>query len=51
VLFFVGVVRAAPSSEFGVGLAWGAAVGGVVAVVSLVRSGLRAQRREQRGKV
>jgi hypothetical protein len=51
VLFFVGVLRAAPSSEFGAGLAGGAAVGGVVAVVSLVRSGLRAQRREQRGKV
>lgn len=35
VLFFVGVVRAAPASEFGAGVAWGAAVGGVVAVLSL----------------
>lgn len=51
VLFFVGVVRAAPSSGFGAGFAWGAAVGGVVAVLSLVRSGLRTRRREQRGKV
>jgi len=50
VLFFVGVVRAAPSSGFGAGFAWGAAVGGVVAVLSLVRIGLRTRRREQRGK-
>jgi hypothetical protein len=51
VLFFVGVVRAAPSGVFGAGFTWGAAVGGVVALLSLVRGGLRARRREQRGKV
>jgi hypothetical protein len=51
VLFFVGVVRAAPSSGFGAGLAWGTPVGGVVAVLSLVRSELRARRREQYSEV
>jgi len=51
VLFFVGVVRAAPSSPFGAGFTWGAAVGGMVAVLSLVVSGLRTRRREQRAKV
>ena len=51
VLFFVGVVRAAPSSPFGAGFTWGAAVGGMVAVLSLVVNGLRTRRREQRAKL
>lgn len=51
VLFFVSVVRAAPSSGFGAGFAWGGAAGGAVTVLSLVWTGLRARRREQRGEV
>jgi hypothetical protein len=51
VLFLVGAVRAAPTSGFGAGLAWGAAAGGAVAVLCLVWSGLRARRREQSGEV
>jgi len=51
VLILVGAVRAAPTSGFGAGFAWGAAAGGAVAVLWLAWSGLRARRREQRGDV
>ena len=51
VLILVGAVRAAPTSGFGASFAWGAAAGGVVAVLWLAWSGLRARRREQRGAV
>ena len=50
-LFLVGAMRAAPTSGFGAGFAWGAAGGGAVAMLCLVRSGLRARRRKQRGDV
>ncbi len=47
-VFLVGVVRAAPSSGFGAGLAQGAAAGGAITLAWLVWSGLRA-RRQSRG--
>jgi hypothetical protein len=49
VLFLVGAARVAPSDGFLGGLVWGGALGGVVALVFMLWSGLRARRRQRLG--
>lgn len=50
VAFLVGAARVAPSGGFLRGFVWGGVVGGVVALLFTVWSGLRARRRQRRGE-
>jgi hypothetical protein len=51
VLFLAGAARVAPSGGFLGGLVWGGVLGGTVAMVFILWSGLRARRRQRRDAV